>query len=96
MKYTLDNVRAKSLTTPSFQVPSAEEIACHAAKPGNHVKLCFSEEGQMTERMWVAVITYDPKTEVGLGTLDNDPHALKTIKYGETVEFNGCHVCNLC
>jgi uncharacterized protein YegJ (DUF2314 family) len=94
--YTLDDVRARSLTTPTFQVPTVQEIAEHTQKPGAYVKLCFSEEGEMTERMWVSVITYDPKTEVGLGTLDNDPHGLETVKHGDTVEFRGHHVCGLC
>lgn len=96
MSYSLKNVREYSLTTPTFEVPSVQEIAQHCQASDAHVKLVFEEEGKMSERMWVLVISYDPKTEVGLGTLDNDPYNLESIKCGDTVEFRGYHVCGLC
>ena len=98
MSYTLQDCREHSLRHPTFQVPTVQEIAEHCKRDNVHVKLIFQEEGEdkMSERMWVQVITYDPKTEVGLGTLDNDPYNLESIKCGDTVEFRGCHVCNLC
>ncbi len=96
MSYSLKNVREYSLTTPTFEVPTVQEIAQHCQTEGAHVKLVFEEEGKMSERMWVSVISYDPATEVGLGTLDNDPYNMESIKCGETVEFRGYHVCGIC
>jgi uncharacterized protein YegJ (DUF2314 family) len=97
MSYSLKNVREFSLTTPTFEVPTVQEIAQHCQKDGAFVKLVFEEEGEkMSERMWVSVISFDPKTEVGLGTLNNDPYNLESVKCGDTVEFRGHHVCGLC
>ncbi len=93
--YVLDSGVELNRQYPStFIIPSKEEIS--QLKIGDLVKLVFRED-TAGERMWVKIsdisLTGDHNSFVG--TLDNEPYELETIKYGDTVIFSPEHVIQI-
>ncbi|WP_328829422.1 DUF2314 domain-containing protein [Nocardioides acrostichi] len=77
----------------TFEIPSREER--ERLKPGDLVKLLFEilrpePEGPFAERMWVEV------TEIVgdgyVGSLDNDPQVIRSVRPGGRIEFLPHHV----
>lgn len=90
--YTLlDGIKQNELFPETFKIPSKYDIA--KLQVGEHVKLCFQEEGKTSERMWVKLTKIDgDKFE---GKLDNDPFNLESIECGDKVSFNSKHIISL-
>lgn len=80
----------------TFCKPSRELIA--TVKPGEVVKLIFEfdsddPDAPGAERMWVRVTRVEPGPKF-VGALDNYPKYIKDLAYGDTIEFEPCHVVN--
>jgi uncharacterized protein YegJ (DUF2314 family) len=88
-KYTLFNAYEQHTKTPeTFKIPNPSDLK--KLTTGDLVKLIFAEEGKNSERMWVDITEADfPNFR---GTLNNDPYQLKTIKFGDIVEFETKHI----
>lgn len=69
--------------THTFLRSSHEDLL--GVKVGDDVKLLFSAQGFMVERMWVRVTKLD--SDEWEGTLDNTPFALPA-KYCDAVRFH--------
>lgn len=77
----------------TFFIPTRAER--EALKPGDLVKLLFEivdpEQGMPTaERMWVEVV--EVRGSGYVGSLDNEPHVITTIRPGSQIKFEPHHV----
>ena len=93
--YVLDSGVELNRQYPStFVIPSKEEIS--QLRIGDLAKLIFREDTSV-ERMWVKIsdISLIGDKNSFIGTLDNDPYGLETIKYGDTVIFSPEHVIQI-
>ena len=68
---------------------------------GTFVKLLFrfaaetaDREDNQVERMWVQVQAVD-EDEFYQGTLENDPHHVGAIEYGDTIHFHPRHIMDI-
>lgn len=89
MKYTLlDGIEQNRLYPDTFHIPDRAEI--QSLRPGYFVKLCFEEENNTPERMWVVITNIDGDNFTGI--LENEPLDIKSISYSDTVCFNSKHI----
>ncbi|MFE5321615.1 DUF2185 domain-containing protein [Paenibacillus sp. NPDC056579] len=96
MTWKFDNVVELHKESPyTFYLPSEHVI--EQLKVGDLVKLIFLsdvtlENGYEGERMWVEIIE---RTELDFrGKLANQPFYLKSLQYGDIVNFKSIHICN--
>jgi uncharacterized protein YegJ (DUF2314 family) len=90
MKYELKDFKKASEENPcTYNIPSEDEIC--EIKRGHFAKLHFTENGS-NERLWVVINEITPTGFIG--ALDNDPEILRSIKRGNTVEFEVRHIAS--
>jgi len=96
MTWRLDNAVELHKEAPyTFYLPSEHVI--EQLKAGDLVKLIFKSEvdlenGYDGERMWVEIIE---RTESDFrGKLVNQPFYLKSLQYGDIINFNLIHICS--
>ncbi|MNB76673.1 hypothetical protein D3C75_233430 [compost metagenome] len=96
MEWILENVEETSLLHPeSFFIPSEHERS--SQQTGRLVRLHFvltnpAEGGPRAERMWVEITGQDPVSCRYTGILTNAPEYLKSLKLGDTVQFEPKHI----
>ncbi|OEJ12998.1 hypothetical protein BFL38_00060 [Brachyspira hampsonii] len=84
IKYYLENAFELNKEYPdTFKIPSKEET--YSLKPDDYVKLIFTEENAVPERMWVKITNINGNNFTGI--LDNDPYCLKSVKCGDKIVF---------
>lgn len=87
--YALLDAKERNKKYPdTFHIPSNDDLSY--LRSGDYAKLCFEEEGNAPERMWVKVMSVSGDNFQGM--LDNEPIGLETIKYGDIVLFNSRHI----
>ena len=88
VSYTLSNAEDLSQENPlSFDIPTRVERG--SLKEGDTTKLIFDG----AERMWVDIVEV---TEAGyIGLLANIPTIIKTIEWGDEVEFGPEHIIDI-
>ena len=90
----LENVELIHRESPiTFSIPRREQR--ENLQIGDLVKLVFlidppTSEGPNAERMWVEV--KEVKKSGYLGALDNDPHYISNLKYGDLIGFSSENV----
>ncbi|WP_297204001.1 DUF2314 domain-containing protein [uncultured Brachyspira sp.] len=83
-KYYLENAFELNKEYPdTFKIPSKKEI--NSLKTDDYVKLIFTEENAVPERMWVKITNINGDNFRGI--LDNDPYNLKSVKCGDEIVF---------
>lgn len=92
--YRLESgVKMSEENPTTFHIPSKEQK--NMLKKQDIVKLVFIEDDteHHSERMWVTITDRDGDNFVG--ELNNEPFELKSIKYGDRVEFHADNIINI-
>ena len=70
--YGLLDAQAQNRDHPNtFHIPNDQDVS--EIEPGGHIKACFTDRENGSERMWIIVTEVGPNREWFDGTLDNDP-----------------------
>ncbi|ADG71726.1 DUF2314 domain-containing protein [Brachyspira murdochii] len=84
IKFYLENAFELNKEYPdTFKIPPQKEI--DSLKLDDYVKLIFTEENAVPERMWVKITNINGDNFTGI--LDNDPYCLKSVKCGDKIVF---------
>jgi hypothetical protein len=93
--FTLDSgVQAHAESPATFAIPSAHDR--QSLGQGDWAKLMFrisDGEREFVERMWVRV--QEVRSDVYVGTLDNDAYGTGDLRSGMRVEFTPEHVIEI-